>query len=242
MASLTYNAAHDALRELYPERARLRTRLRHALTHDERLALWSVNTTLTCGLRAWAAELLPPRPLSLPSGAVTPAMRDRENPAAALVALFERTGAPAAFDDVIAVIGALWHVVDATNVEVDHNAIVSREDPVSERLERRQFLAALWREVQELRPMQRRALLLNLREAATVNVLSLFVVTGVATVDELAAALEMPPAELIGIWNDLPLDDQRLAAMLHVSRQQVINLRKSARERLRRRLLKGPAA
>ena len=38
------------------------------------------------------------------------------------------------------------------------------------------------------------------------------------------------------IWNELPLDDKRIAALLGLTRQQVINLRKSARERLTRRM------
>jgi hypothetical protein len=42
--------------------------------------------------------------------------------------------------------------------------------------------------------------------------------------------------KLAEIWNDLPLDDLRIASMLGVSRQQVINFRKSARVKLSRRM------
>jgi hypothetical protein len=38
------------------------------------------------------------------------------------------------------------------------------------------------------------------------------------------------------LWNDLPLDDARIAELLKLTRQQVINARKSGRERLARRL------
>jgi CRP-like cAMP-binding protein len=62
------------------------------------------------------------------------------------------------------------------------------------------------------------------------------VLTGTARFDDVATALGMTAEELSAIWNDLPLDDLRIAALLNVTRQQVINLRKSARDRLRRRL------
>jgi hypothetical protein len=38
------------------------------------------------------------------------------------------------------------------------------------------------------------------------------------------------------LWPQLPLDDATIAGLLNLTRQQVINLRKSARERLARRL------
>jgi hypothetical protein len=39
----------------------------------------------------------------------------------------------------------------------------------------------------------------------------------------------------IALWNKLPMDDNGIAAFLRVTRQQVINFRKSAKERLARR-------
>jgi hypothetical protein len=47
---------------------------------------------------------------------------------------------------------------------------------------------------------------------------------------ELAETLAMTPEQFAEIWNQLPLDDIRIAALLNVTRQQVINLRKSARK------------
>ena len=53
---------------------------------------------------------------------------------------------------------------------------------------------------------------------------------------QISEALEIAPLEFARLWNLLPLDDLALAALLGVTRQQVINLRKSARERLVRRI------
>jgi hypothetical protein len=58
---------------------------------------------------------------------------------------------------------------------------------------------------------------------------------GVASFREVAEALETTPEELAGLWNRLPLEDLEIATRLGLERQQVINLRCTARERLARR-------
>ena len=83
---------------------------------------------------------------------------------------------------------------------------------------------------------QRIALLLNLRNPHGINVITLIPTTGVATFEQIAQALEIPAAEFEQLWVELPLDDLRLAAYLGATRQQVINLRKTARERLLKRM------
>jgi DNA-directed RNA polymerase specialized sigma24 family protein len=103
------------------------------------------------------------------------------------------------------------------------------------RLERREDVDRLWAAIRLLPLQQRIALLLNLRSVGSGSAIALFVLLGVTTFDGLAAALDMVPAELIAIWSQLPLDDLTIAERLGVTRQQVINLRKSARKRLDRR-------
>jgi DNA-directed RNA polymerase specialized sigma24 family protein len=102
--------------------------------------------------------------------------------------------------------------------------------------ERRTYLVRLWEEIRQLPPRQAAALLLNLRDGQGRNAAALLPLTGIATLREMAAAVGLPPEELAGLWNRLPLEDILLADLLGVSRQQVINLRKSARERLARRM------
>ena len=58
----------------------------------------------------------------------------------------------------------------------------------------------------------------------------------IAGIRRIAATLEMPLERLLELWNELPLPDLKIGAMLGRTRQQVINLRKSARERLSRRM------
>jgi len=95
-------------------------------------------------------------------------------------------------------------------------------------------LQLLWREICELPRRHRVALLLNLKSPRGLNVILLFPATEIATFEQIAEALEIPQAEFEQMWADLPLDDLRIAAYLGASRQQVINLRKTARDRLLR--------
>jgi hypothetical protein len=93
----------------------------------------------------------------------------------------------------------------------------------------------LWAEICELPPRQRAALLLNLRDAHE-DVISLLLLTGAATLRQIAGAMGTPVEQFAELWRQLPLDDLAIAARLGVTRQQVINLRKAARERLGRRM------
>jgi hypothetical protein len=103
-------------------------------------------------------------------------------------------------------------------------------------VEKRIFLQRLWEEVQLLPRRQRAALLLNLRDPQGHGCLALFPVTGIATLRQLGECLELSARELAEIWNELPIEDARIAELLQMTRQQVINARKSARVRLIRRL------
>src|SRR5262249_22092791 len=97
-------------------------------------------------------------------------------------------------------------------------------------------LRELWKEIGELPRNQRVALLLNLRAEGEKCAMELFPLAGVASMREIAALLEIPAEEFALLWTRLPLDDRSIAERLGVSRQQVINLRKSARKRLERRM------
>ena len=236
VTTLTLNAVNDHFRRSFPQRARLKNRVRYTLTHDARLALWTAGNRLICGLAEWRGsdttiEEVPPL-----NDVVTRRVRDHHRPANALAAFFEHCAKPVALELLVDTMAGLWHVVD-----VPAAAVAGGTEAISPQkaAEWRELLTELWRQILLLRPLQRRALLLNLRDAETSHALSLFVFTGIASFDDIADALGITPAALETIWNDLPFNDLRIAEMLQLTRQQVIDLRKSARERLTRRLRKS---
>jgi hypothetical protein len=103
-------------------------------------------------------------------------------------------------------------------------------------IDRHRYTERLWSEIRDLPVRQRAALLLNLRDARGAGMLWVFPMAGVASLRDIAIALEIAPVELATLWKELPLDDAAIARRLDCTRQQVINLRMSARKRLTNRL------
>jgi hypothetical protein len=101
---------------------------------------------------------------------------------------------------------------------------VASEPNQAWRIEKRIFLQRLWEELQQLPLNQRAALLLNLRDATGFSCITLFPATGIATIRQLAEALEISAESFAEVWNDLPLEDARIAELLGLTRQQVIYL------------------
>lgn len=159
-----------------------------------------------------------------------------------LATIFQVARIPIDLDQLTALVAGFWHIEDkpVESLDADTNASsgrhVSGETHPATIIEQRQLLQLLWREICQLPRRQRVALLLNLKNPHGINTITLLPATGIATFEQLAQALEIPAPEFEKLWADLPLDDLRLADFLGATRQQVINLRKTARERLLKRM------
>jgi DNA-directed RNA polymerase specialized sigma24 family protein len=121
-------------------------------------------------------------------------------------------------------------------VEAEPAERIDETESIESSLIYRSALLEVWREIDLLPARQRIALLLGLRDENGSAITSSLILLRIATLDQLAAAVEMTSAELAAIWDQLPLPDMVIAERLDLNRQQVINLRKSARDRLGRRL------
>jgi hypothetical protein len=234
VARLTFNAVADVRRESAPEWARLKRRLRYTAMSDPRLAAWDVPAGTLCGLEAWrdrvdAVEMLR-TPVPVPD-----AMRDSARPGDALVSLVGMAAKPVALDAATTVLADVWQVEEPSARPLDDDVADDARGPMAV-YETREELQLVWGEIRALPLAQRAALLLNLRDGIGLNAVVLFPLTGVATFDDIAVAMEMPLPMLEELWPRLPLADLEIAQTLHLERQQVINLRKAARARLQRRL------
>jgi DNA-directed RNA polymerase specialized sigma24 family protein len=231
VTTLTQNAIHDLQRRLSPERTRLASRLRYLLMHDPSLALWNHDDAAVCGLAEWCDREPLRRPTRLLRGA---RLRDPKRSADAVRAAFREIGGPLRFSQLVALLVDAWSVTEPQSAAVPANN-AAEPDPLS-RLSSREYLESLWREIELLPTNQRAALLLNLREAGGGNALALFMLVGIAPLAQIAACVGLSVQELAAMWDALPLDDLTIAARLGLTRQQVINARKAARQRLGRRL------
>ena len=235
LATLTYNALYDFRRQRYPERHRLKRNLRYLLTRDPAFALWETTESIVAGLSEWTGQR--PKPAaSLTRSSATSAMCEKARPAEAVQAILERVGHPVAFESLVDLVADLWQVRDAV-VESSDDPGDAQPDQLSS-IEQRQYLETLWSEIRELPDNQRTALLLNLRDSQGCNALTLFLLLNITGTGEMARIAGLTEEELNEMWERLPLDDRAIADRLKVTRQQVINFRKSARERLSRRMAK----
>ncbi|HMS40434.1 MAG TPA: hypothetical protein PKE69_09425 [Pyrinomonadaceae bacterium] len=105
------------------------------------------------------------------------------------------------------------------------------------------FLRRIWDEIKTFPPNQRKVLLLSLKESRNVEAVSLLLKKRIATIKEIAAALEVSLEEFSEIFAKLPMTSQEIAEFLDIKdsektskEQKVDNLRRIARDLLRRRL------
>jgi hypothetical protein len=237
VAATTYRSCNQYLRERYPQRHRLRRRLRYLLTHDPALSVWETPQSDLCGLASWREGTAQAPPLP---AADTAGPRRKRVPSGRLVAhLLAAAGRPVAFEALLTAVAQIWGAEEGSpraERQAGGTGGASHGAPPTPPAEDRVYLRELWQHVQELPPRQRAALLLNLRDGEGHDLIGLLPLTGVASIHQIAAALEMPPEHLAQIWNDLPLDDRTIASHLGLTRQQVINLRSAARQRLARQM------
>ena len=160
----------------------------------------------------------------------------------ALATIFNEVGAPIDLDELVSFMATLIGIrnqpVESLADDDDSASVVptSEQPDQAWQVEKRMFLQRLWEELQQLPANQRAALLLNLKDASGQGCITLFPATGIASLKQLADVLQLSAEEFAKLWNDLPLEDSRIAELLGLTRQQVINARKSGRERLARRL------
>lgn len=246
VAIKTYSACVDYFREKHPQRWRLKNLLRRRLRQNPRFALWqaedkrwyaSLSERQETGTKAEEPGAFDSAPQSTDGKLSEAQLKSDEF----LDALFERSGGPIAFDEVVRTAAESWHIHDPPTESIDTGGLerdstfTSSEPRVDLALEQRLLFEQVWLEVCQLPVLQRAALLLNLRDSRDGGVISFLPFLGVASKEGLARLLEMPYADFQKLWNELPLDDSRIAQMFGITRQQVINLRKTARERLVRR-------
>lgn len=247
VAVVTYNTFHEYLRRVHPARSCLKNRVQYVLTHTAGLALWKRGPhSQYGGLESWDEERrdgagVNPRRQDLvdsPARFVKEALTSQDpnhiDLRDLISAIFTWVNEAIELDQLVTIVAGLTGVRDdAAWKQVNSGG--ARELPdarpsVGTELDQRLFLERVWTEIIALPLRQRQALLLSLNEVHGLPVV------GIARVRHIAEAVGMPAAQLAGIWNELPWDDAAIAQHLGVTRQQIINLRKAARERLTRRM------
>jgi hypothetical protein len=242
VAVTTYNACNEYLRQRYPQRHSLKNQLRYLFTHVPQLALWNnPDGKAVCGfvdLKAQQRDAASPGEITGLLNQVHQLGAHNQPLIETVTAILKLSRSAIELDDLVNLVAEARGIKDE---------VVATEDEEGERrleqvadtsprfdlsVEQRFYLKRLWEEICELPLRQRVALLLNLKDENGNSQVEMLPFTGVATMRQIAAVLEMSDEEFAELWNELPMEDARIAVRLNLTRQQIINLRKAARQRL----------
>lgn len=219
-------AGHVAFRFFaarFPERSRLRNRIRYILSTDARFRIWRA------AHGSWLCDLASEKE---PRLRVRPGKRLADMVSAVLT---EVAGA-IEIGDLTSRIANLLGVTDRSeSTDILSESLLDPGSTHARQFELRQWLGVLWGEIAGLPQTQRAALLLNLRSTSGAG-LWLFTDLRIVRFRELASSLGLSAERMAELWNRLPLEDSEIAAHFGIERQQVINLRSAARQRLVRRM------
>ena len=247
VGSVAYNVWAQHLRAEKPGRAMLLNRVRYLLenrTTQRGFALWDGPAgERWCGLRsATATSPMPATTPKLQLLAVDPfaAARDafagrdwrRMDLAALLAGLFRWLETPIELRHLLDALVELLEISDTKiSLDAEPGAATGIEfvDPAPSAIDSAkwmEYLRWLWSEVGHLSLPQRTAFLLHS------DVTREFDLRGVASLRQIASALGFSAEAFAAVWRELPYDDATIAQRLQLQRQQVINLRRVARDRL----------
>jgi DNA-directed RNA polymerase specialized sigma24 family protein len=246
-AVTAYNACNEYFRAKKPAWVRLSMKLRYLATHEPKFCLWqTVQGQDVCGFaRDNGREAN--REIAHLSDACKK-LWQREDPGRLSLSelvetILEAARAPLIFEDLVNVVSE-WSGVRETRVQsLDEERgerarqweLVDQEPPAEARLTARQYMQHLWNEICDLPLEHRKALLFNLEDSAGGDI-QLFDFLGIASIRQIAVAVEMDASAFAELWKRLPLDDASIGRELGISRQDVANRRSSARKRLARKM------
>jgi DNA-directed RNA polymerase specialized sigma24 family protein len=280
VAVLAANVCRQEQRRTHPRRRSLKDALRHTLKQEPRLNLLQREQTQICGLVEWLQ--MPARRseklaklLSQPQIFMEETRSDLQRLKRAdwLIALFDWIGHPLVFDDLVKIVADLQGIKDEGPL-TQYSSEDGMDDFLTnlpatgpqpdEEVAWRTFLTQLWKEIEQLPPLQRLAYLLNFTDGE----IEWFWFYGIASIRQIGQTLQLTSEQFnrawvlmewdeaqrqrlralttydeqfASLWLSLPLNDLLLAALLETTRQNVINLRQAARKRLRRKMVERQA-
>lgn len=229
-AVAAYHGCDKYYRRAFPQRFRLENQLRYLLGKHVRLEIWvAPDGEWICGNKS--RKKGQPRLESIEKTDHVDATWASSREATRLIErILDESSTPLPFNDLVERVAKHWRISDKHELR---SADLAHQGPsVETKLTQRAWLKRVWSEIGGLPRAQRISLLLNLRDERGDAALTLLPMTGVASLAQIAAAVEMSVEELTRVWKGLPLDDLRIAARLGLNRQRVIDLRRSARQRL----------
>lgn len=254
VARVTINACHDYLREQSPARARLKNSLRELLARHRDFIIWRNETQAQlCGFVWW-------RGLNKSAAAMSRLQKIVERPEQFKMTVFARHSlqdvsltsivaevfkwidGPIELEGLVEVVAVLQEIKDQPIESLDHDEQYWREHLIDNRyrcesrLEARESLHQLWREVLRLPQKLRDTFCLSFANESGDDLFSLLIDAEIATLSEIATALGWPLERLRRLWVMMPLEPEALATECGATRTQVNKWRYRAVKQLEKQM------
>nr|WP_281720783.1 sigma-70 family RNA polymerase sigma factor [Nitrosomonas nitrosa] len=253
---VTLNTCHDYLRGKAPARARLKDRLRDTLHRQPDFCLWKADDgRLLCGLArgqkfqgtslsSQRLEEIREQVAGFNVAALHSGNSSHLSLPRILAEIFERAECPLELNQIVEIVADLAGNLEQPDEPLDDDKLNLSQHlaspPVQNlRLEGRERLARLWREVQQLPQHYRNVICLSFASEDGEDLLTVLTSTEIATFPEVATALEMSLEELLRLWPQLPMDNAMITAHLHTTKEQINKWRYRALQRLKRQVSAG---
>lgn len=245
VAQLLRSSVAKRLAQLNPEFSRLRRRIVFQLRHDPNLAYWQDSKGVAwCGSatlqhrdggggpRATLIKIAPRKAAQSALGGRAP---EDVSDVVLVAALLSWLKAPIPVTDLVKAVARLRDIRPPDIAELDSPDAPDPIAPKPEGPSPEEFetMVTLWGAIKGLPLRQRSVILLQMRDEDGSDAMDLLIQYGVASLREVATVLEIPWDTFADLWTKLPLDDESLAGLLHISLVNVRQLRFQARAKLR---------
>ncbi|HKX30688.1 MAG TPA: hypothetical protein VJ302_23565 [Blastocatellia bacterium] len=246
VATIAHNVCNDFLRMKYPERNRLKIRLRDLMRRYPGFACWIVESQLLCGLHHWTGRVESARAATLIAELNQEEAGESDLnrlslmklPLSGLVVeLFNRCEGPIEIDRLVQIIIKVQGLEERPEASLDgddlsEGQLADTRETFCEQVELRELLRRLWAVAFELPLNQRKTFIFTSSDYTGESLLHRILREQIVTITQIYQALEMTREQLISLWDRLPLDASATAAELGTSIHMVAKWRHRALKRL----------
>jgi len=248
IAKIAHNVCNDYLRMKYPERNRLKSKLRDLMKRHSDFSCWKAEDQLVCGYSSWSGRME-----SVKAVIMLRELEENEIFASVgrtngkeliklalsdlVVELFDRCGGPIEIERLVQMIAGVQGVKDYQKESIDTSpisiqSIANAPGRDHEELEARELLRHLWMKMGELPRNHRKTFALTSGDHTGESLLHTILREQIVTITQIYSALEITRDELIEIWDRLPLDIATAAKQLRTSTHMVAKWRHRSSRRL----------
>jgi RNA polymerase sigma factor (sigma-70 family) len=247
------NACHDYLRTKAPHRARLKNRLRELLSRHRDFQLWTGEAhEKLCGFAGWTDQPKSETAMACihkwqifpDSFAVSGGEIHRLSLTEVVAEVLQQASGPVELEALTklltTLLGTQDHPLESLEYQQEETDWQPRASSTSVelRLEGRATLQSLWEEIKQLQTQQRWAVCLCLTDQNGNDLFTILLEAGAVSWTQMGDDLGLSQDQFIELWQQLPMENEKIAAYLSTTRERVNKWRWRGLQQLRTQMRK----